>query len=460
MLRKMGAALVFPLLVMACSKKDHPLTPVPTGPVTQKETNNWILDSMRYFYLWNDQLPATADTVLTTTAFFNQIKSREDRFSFIYKPSDITTYPKYMLYIYGIDFSIIDWPTATGGALGVIKSVLPGSIAAQYGIKRGHYFTQINGQTVTKDNATTLSGDLLQASSASLTMATVSNDAVTTDSTIQLSAQSLPEDPIYLATTWKINNKIVAYLFYNAFDDNYNQALTAAFLQFKNANATELILDLRYNPGGSVAAAALLNALIAPGINEQSTFAKYSGNKHLGQRIISYKSALSVPESGSPIVFNSLAGARLSLNRVFILSGAQTASAAELTINSLKPYTTVVQIGQNTLGKDKGAVLISDTRSPQRIPWRILPITYNLLNAKGEGGYIQGITPQYITDEMRSLPLSPIGDTNDLLISKAIAIINGNGRQAAEKKLLRRYYDAGETAASQHIITIPASFIR
>jgi C-terminal processing protease CtpA/Prc len=283
-----------------------------------------------------------------------------------------------------------------------------------------------------------------------MTMATVNNNAVTNDSTIQLSAQSLPENPIYLATTWKINNKVIAYLFYNAFDDNYNQALTAAFQQFKNANATELILDLRYNPGGSVAAAALLNTLIAPDINEQSTFAKYSGNKRMGQRTVSYKSALSVPESGSVIEFNALAGTRLSLNRVFILSGAQTASAAELTINSLKPYTTVIQIGQRTFGKDKAAVLISSNR----IPWTLLPITYNLLNAKNEGGYTQGITPQYMTDEMGSQPLPGIGDNNDLLIAKAIAIINGNGRKAGEEKQVKRYYDSEETAASQRTVIV------
>jgi C-terminal processing protease CtpA/Prc len=447
-------SLVF-LLLVACSKKDQPVTPVPTGPVTQKETNSWMLDSMKYFYLWNDQLPATADTTLTTTAFFNQIKSKEDRFSFIYKPADISTYPKYMLYMYGIDFSVIDWPSAPGGALGVVKIVLPGSVADQNGIKRGHYFTQINGTTLTGTNATTLSNALLEASSAALTMATVNNTTIKEDSTISLPAQSLSEKPIYQATTWHINGKIVAYLFYNAFDDNYNQALTTAFQQFKNAAATELILDLRYNPGGSVAGAALLNAFIAPGINEQSTFAKYSGNKHLGQRTISYKSALSVPESGSPINFNSLAGSRLSLSRVFILSGAKTASAAELTINSLKPYTTVVQIGQSTFGKDKGAVIISDTRSPQRIPWAILPITYNLLNAKGEGGYTLGITPLYQVDEQATQPLSPIGNTNDPLIAKAINIINGGARERETNTAVRNYYDSRQQAADMNIVKIP-----
>lgn len=435
--------LVF-LLLAACSKKDQPVTPVPTGPVTQKETNSWILDSMRYFYLWNDQLPPNVDTTLTATAFFAQLKNKDDRFSFLYKPADESTYPKYMLFIYGFDFSVIDGPT---GITGVVKLVIPGSVAALKGIQRGSYFTQINGTTLTANNAVTLSNTLLQSgTTASFTMAD--------GKIITLSAESLGENPIYQQTTSTINGKVVAYLFYNYFNDTYNRALTLAFQQFKEAGATELILDLRYNPGGSVAAAALINAMIAPNINEQSIFAEYSGNNHMGQRNVSYKSALSVPESGSPVAFSSLSAGRLSLNRVFILSGAKTASAAELTINSLKPYTTVIQIGEKTYGKDKGAVIIQDTRSPQRIPWALLPITYNLLNSKAEGGYSQGITPDYITDEMATQPLLPIGDQGDPLIAKAIAIISGNNRQASITPVKQRYYDAEETAAEMNIVRI------
>lgn len=448
--------LVFSLLLMACSKKDQPVTPVPTGPVTQKETNNWMLDSMKYFYLWNDQLPATADTTLTTTAFFNQIKSKEDRFSYIYKPKDNSTYPKYMLFIYGIDFSVIDWPTAPGGAIGVVKLVIPGSLAAQYGVQRGHYFTQINGTTLTAANAIALSNTLLQSgASAELKMATVNNNTVTEDSTLTIPARNLGENPIYQQKTFNSSGKVIAYLFYNYFNDNYNDALSLAFKQFKDAGATELILDLRYNPGGSVAAAALTDVLIAPNITEQSVFAKYSGNNHLGQRTISFQSALSYPESGAALSFNAQQASRLAFSRVFILSGSKTASAAELTINTLKPYMQVVQIGQTTFGKDKGAVIIQDTRSPQRIPWALMPITYNLSNSKGEGGYTQGITPQYQLDELATQPLSPIGNINDPLIAKAVNIINGGARERETNTAVRSYYDSRQQAADMNIVKIP-----
>ncbi len=451
------------LLIIACRKTDQDTPPpTPTGPVTQQEVNNWILDSMRYFYLWNNTLPAKADTQPAAPVYFNQLKYTADHFSSIYNPNDPSTYPKYMLYNYGIDFSIIAWPQAASGAIGVIKLVLPGSPAAAKGLKRGSYFTRINGTAVTAGNSASLSETLLQQSSGSFTMATVNGNSITEDAPVTLQSQPWSENPIYEATTWNINGKKVAYLFYNYFNDDYNQALTSAFQGFKAAGVSELILDLRYNPGGSVAASALLSAMIAPNINEQSGFVKYSGNNNLGQRMVSFKSALSVPESGAPIAFNSLGSSRLSLPRVFVLASGQTASAAELLINNLKPYMQVILIGQNTFGKDKGAVTITDTRYPKRIYWVMSPITFYLANSKGEGGYTQGITPLYPVDEFNKQPLLPIGDNGDPLIAKAIAILTGNGRQTAPvpESNVPVYFDSRQKQAAQGGVSMPASLVR
>src|SRR5690606_4761602 len=254
------------MLIHAC-KKNNDLPAPPTGPVSQQEINNWILDSMRYFYLWNQHLPAQADTQ-PTVAFFNQLKYTGDRFSLIYNPDDLSTYPRYMLYTYGIDFDVIAWPTAPGGAIGVIKFIIPGSAAALQGVKRGDYFTRINGTVLTSSNAAGLSEALLQEGEGDITMATTDNNTVTEGKPVSLHTQLLAEYPIYAQGVGNVSGKKAGYLFYNAFMDHYNQALLEAFRQFKNTGVSELILDLRYNAGGSVAASALLAALVAPGISE------------------------------------------------------------------------------------------------------------------------------------------------------------------------------------------------
>jgi C-terminal processing protease CtpA/Prc len=458
-LRNLLAIFICIVLAASCRKDDPPGPP--TGPVTQQEINNWILDSMRYFYLWNQDLPAKADTQ-ETVAFFNRLKHSADRFSIIYNPGDYYSIPRTMLYSFGMDYSVIEWPNAAGGVIGVINYVIPGSVAEQRGLKRGTYFTRINNTVLNSSNASTFTEALLRDGSGYLTPATVNNGLVTENETVSIYSGPQNPYPIHELKTFQVNTRKVGYLFYNYFHDAYNQQLLDAFLELKNAGVTELILDLRYNPGGSVAAAAQLTALIAPNVNEQSIFAKYSGNANLGQRNISFKSALSVPEVGSPIAFSSLTAGRLSLSRVFILSGPQTASAAELVINNLKPFMQVTQIGQSTYGKDKGAVIIQDARTPQRIPWVMLPITYNLSNASGTGGYTQGITPQYIINEMSYQPLSPIGDATDPLIAKAVSIMNGGGRQTAPEQApsARVYFDTHEQPAAGSIITIPSHLIK
>ncbi|SFN44339.1 C-terminal processing protease CtpA/Prc, contains a PDZ domain [Chitinophaga sp. YR627] len=458
MYRKPLTALTLSLLLIACKKDDVVKPAVPTGPVTRQEINTWILDSMRYFYLWNNGLPALADSQHAATAFFAGLKDKADRFSVIYQQDDPSSFPKYMLYAFGITFNVISYPAAPGGAIGVTGLVVPGSGAAILGIKRGDYFTAINGTTLTTTNAASLSQEILNSGNAVLNMATINGNTVQKGEDIPLTARTIREQPIYKQSIQHVNGKTVAYLFYNAFDDYYNLNVLNAFKQFKDAGATELILDLRYNAGGSVTGAALLNALIAPGINENSVFAKYGGNDNMGQRTVSYKSALSVPESGSPITFSGLTAGRLALQRVFILTGPQTASAAELTINTLKSYMQVVQIGLGTLGKDKAAVIITDMRSPQRIPYTMLPLTYNLANAKGEGGYVNGITPDYRIDELSVLPLSPVGDAEDPLIAKAVSIISGGGRERAyPETVVQRYFDAQATIADRNVLKIPTA---
>lgn len=442
-------------LMTACSKKDD--TPaVPSGPVTQQEINNWVLDSMRYFYLWNDQLPASPNANLETTAFFTSIKNTADRFSLLYNPEDAATYANDIRSKYGIDYSVISWPQRPEGVIGVIKLVVPGSYAAAAGLKRGSYFTRINETSLTAGNAATLSEQLRTAATGTLTPATITSDAITEGAPVSLVINRVTENPVYSSALVSFVPRKTGYIFYNAFIDGYNNNLLNVFRQFKSQGIAELIIDIRYNTGGSLAAAAMLTALIAPDVTEKSTFVQYSGNHHLGSRTLDFATALSVPENADPVPFSALASARLSLPRIFLLTGSQTVSAAELLVNNLKPYTNVVQIGETTVGKDKGAVIVKDMRSPRRIPWVIQPITYRLSNASGNGNYTQGIVPQYMIDEMSRQPLLPLGDVNDPLVAKALAIINGGGRASVENApVSRHYYDAGQQAAGKSMVIIP-----
>ena len=393
-------------LLMACRKEDTPL-PVPTGPVTVKEINQWIRDSMYRFYYW--PLPDIAPA---------------DRFSLLY---DI--FPRSLYTHDGIDITVIPGP---GGAIGVIRIVIPGSAAERAGLQRGDFFTHINGITVTAGNAATLVAQMLDHDGS----LTLSDGRI-----VSLSPALQSEEPVLSSTIWEQT----AYLCYNSFRDAYNAQLLRLFRNFRNKGVKELILDLRYNAGGSVAAAGMLCALIAPQVRADDPFVIYTGKN--GKRALSFREALATPETGQPVDFGSLQEGKFPGVRVFILCTAHTASAAELLINNLKPYTKVVLIGQTTYGKDEGAVIIRDQRSPKRINYTLLPIAYKLANARGEGGYSLGIAPDHVVDEMSQLPLLPFGDNRDPLTAKALAIIKGGGRQSLpESAPVKPFYESRQTA--------------
>jgi len=64
---------------------------VTAGAVNDKDVNDWILENMNYYYLWNDKLPANPNKTLTPDKFFlsllydrnNTANSDRDRFSWL-----------------------------------------------------------------------------------------------------------------------------------------------------------------------------------------------------------------------------------------------------------------------------------------------------------------------------------------------------------------------------------------
>ncbi|MFB6455566.1 S41 family peptidase [Chitinophaga sp. Hz27] len=428
------------LCISAC-RRDAPSAPVmPTGPVTQGEINSWISDSMHYFYLWNQQLPPKPDTGLAPLHFFSSLRNSADPFSSLYNPDDASTLQTSLYTNFGIDISIISFPASASGAIAVVKLAAANSYAASK-FSRGSYITRINNTPITTANASQLVAQIMQDKTGLFTPATVANGIVTEAAAVQLDF-GYPRDQSVYTTTLVSSNKKIGYLYYNSFNDNYNTDLVNIFRKYITTGITDLILDLRYNTGGSIAASALLSALITDGINEGSTYIQLTGNNIQGSYKMSFGETMAVPESGIPVKFADISSARLKLAKVYILTSHQTISAAELTINNLKPYTKVIQIGGTTYGKDKGTIIVRDKRNPKRISWVLQPITFQLSNASGQGGYTQGLVADYPIDEMSKQPLVALGDPGDPLIAKAISLITGNGRGATSESRVTTYFQA------------------
>lgn len=397
---------------------------MPLGPVTNTETRQWILDSLRLLYYWEAGLPHNAmQSNLAASPYFYSLLHPSDPYSAIYNPNEPNTRPTNFLYTFGMHYSVVP---VNGLQVGVVELVIPGGTAANNGFARGLCFSKINDQVLTPENAATLTQTLLTARTGHFTL--LKRDFSADSITLMLNGATQGENPIYVTRTFTVGGRKVGYLFYNSFNDAYNTNLLQSFRAFKNNGVNELILDLRYNNGGSVAAAGIMAAMVAPGVQENSNFVGYTGNKKIGHQLLTYQQIMRAVESGQPYTLSQLQDARLQLPRIFILCTKRTMSAAELLINNLPVHMNVVTIGETTHGKDVGAIIVRDLRVPQRIPYIMLPIAYKLSNANGQGNYDRGITPTYSVNELDHLPLLTLGDEKDVLIAKALQLIGGQAR--------------------------------
>ncbi|MEA2074087.1 MAG: S41 family peptidase [Campylobacterota bacterium] len=165
-------------------------------------------------------------------------------------------------------------------------------------------------------------------------------------------------------------NKI-GHLIFNEFTSASASELDDVFTEFKANNIDELIVDLRYNLGGSLAVASILMDKIAGYNNENAIQMKLKFNDNYTHENTNYTFEKDT---------NSL-----NLSRVVFITSEYSASASETVINGLKPYLNVKLIGSSTHGKPVGMVGRSLN---DYIYWLI---NFSIYNTNDEGDFYNGI---------------------------------------------------------------------
>ncbi|QNK61320.1 hypothetical protein H7F33_12160 [Pedobacter sp. PAMC26386] len=405
----------------SCRKSDN-RPDYPAG--SQENINSWILDSMKVYYYWNNNLPGSPGLNTDPSSFFKGIRNGADRFSALVNPDFPENYPPSLVHALGFDW--ITLQTSDGQVQTVITLVVPGSGGADKGLSRGDVVKTINGTIPSAGNIASLTSNCILQHSADLELAGKTG-------LIKVSQLMIAEVPLYSFKIFPSGGKTYGYLFLNSFEDTAVPLFKKAFTAFKQHQVQELIVDIRYNPGGSVPVAAALAAMIAPKTTEGATFVEYRGNAKAGSRKSSFGAELKRLQQAG---FAELSAYQLNLNRVYVLTGNHTASASELLINSLRPYITVIQSGQQTLGKDMASFVIKDYRNPQIVPkWEIYPMIFKLYNAEGKGDYSNGLLPDQEVDELSALPLKPFGNLSDPLVQRCLqmnSVMAGKGQVRVE----------------------------
>ncbi len=426
--------------------------------VNASEINDFIWKGLNTFYLYKDDVPNLANDRFSTnedyTSYLNSFSVPEelfeslihqrptiDRFSWIV--DDYITLEQFFSGISlsnGMEFGVFRFSSTDTNVYGYVRYVLPNTSAASQGVKRGDIFYAVDGSQLTIDNWRSL----LSPDNYTINLGSY-NDNGTSDTTddsvdngtenIALTKAQYTENPILLNSILNVGGTKVAYLMYNGFTgtNQFNAELNNAFGTFKNANATELVLDLRYNPGGSVDTAIMLGSLIT-GQFTGEIFSTEQWNAEFQQAFENEDPELLINRfvdnnGGTPL--NSL-----NLDRVYILTTGGSASASELIINSLRPYISeLIQIGTTTAGKYQASTTLYDSPNfrrsgaSQNHTYAMQPLIFKSLNIDGVTDYFDGLSPIEANELRESIRnLGVLGDVNEPLLARAISLIDQSGK--------------------------------
>jgi carboxyl-terminal processing protease len=242
-------------------------------------------------------------------------------------------------------------------------------------------------------------------------------------------------DPIITTKVIETGGKRIGYLFYAQFidgtADSFINGLNERLAELKAQHIDELVIDLRYNPGGRITAATqFANALVPlEAAQSEEIFVEFEYNSLLENF---YQTSEGADSENLFLRFQE-GPVNMGLDRIYVLTTNETASASELLINGLKPYMEVITVGSNTLGKYYGSFVITGTFQSPPVYYAILPVTLKYLNANQETDFIDGLEAQIVASENILSP-KPLGDPADPLLEAAISDILG--QSSAEKSLM------------------------
>ena len=403
------------------------------------ENNQWIYDQMNENYFWRKDMPdsVSLDFSIEPADFFKKLLSNKDRFSWCELNSNYQ------------------------GGSSAYYAVLPDEIGFEYQAYQDmdmqhniiYEVLYVTGKNVRL--AGIVRGDLLRVASCSgdsyifekgnirdnVFVAVQGNISVSFNA---VSSSTPSNATLYLDSIYRIGTAKIGYMVYLGFDDKID--LLPSFKNFKQNNIDELILDLRYNPGGYVATCAFLAALIVRNTALGKPFQLQEYNDIL--------SSLYYKEYGDSIFVENIPDSNIAvqnnvdLKRLYVITANHTASASEALIIGLRPYMDVIIIGDITTGKGVGSYTIASSL----YKYQLQPITFRYYNAQHQTVPDEGLIPDYFIKE--SYSKSDLGNMNEPLLNLSLSIILGNGSISATS------LKASSSGSSRLIKIGDASFVR
>ena len=454
-MKKFKFCLLALILVFSSCKKSDDEDPNIIRIETDLEIIDFIWKGLNQYYYWQESVVNLSDSKKESESdyayflsqnpdpenFFNTLLHPDDNFSWI-----VDDYVELENMLQGIDISDgmefgLYVECNDQNIFGFVRYVQKDSDAESKGVKRGMVFSNINGTRLTRDNYRDLlfnnssSSYTIRFSEISYNQNNQCANIIPGQEDLTLNKSRIVKNPIHISKIIENEGQKIGYLMYNQFlgvveseGKDYNSELNDAFSNFLSNGINDLVIDLRYNPGGRISTSINLASMITGQFNNQ-VFAKERWNS----KLMNYWDENS-PESLLNRFTNKLGNNQsifsLNLDRVFILTSARTASASELLINGLNPYIDVIHIGDFTVGKNQGSITVYDyindsrDKNPNHM-YAMQPIVLKIGNVAGYTDFPDGLEPDIFIKESLLNP-GILGDIEEPLLKIAIDQISGD----------------------------------
>ncbi|WP_248723868.1 S41 family peptidase [Seonamhaeicola sp. ML3] len=467
-------SLTFVILLVGCSKSDpvteeddtpDPDTPIPVS--LDNPIHNFVWKGLNEIYLWQQDVADLADNKDDNQnnyySFLNGFNSPEETFDGLLYQKDVVDKFSFLVDDYvelensfqgislsnGLDFRLVRL-SGSDDIFGYVRYVANNSDAASKDIKRGDLFLEVDGQQLNLNNyINLLFGD---NSRYTLGLAEINNNSISlSGKTVELTKSQFTENPILIDKVIETGGSKIGYLMYNSFIADFDDELNTAIGNFKSQGITDLVLDLRYNPGGRVSSAVILSSMITGQFGRKVLIQEIWNDKY--QAFFEANAPDRLLNRFTSTLLDDTPIETLNLNKVYILTTENSASASELIINGLDAYIDVVQIGTSTTGKYTASVTLYDSPDfskdnvNQGHTYALQPLVYKSANANGITDYFNGLTPDHLITYNTSsgvaegedfLNMGTLGDVNEPFLAKAIELITGSTTKSTPNKLDRQ----------------------
>ena len=452
---KLGLVIILVVVSFSCKKKidsGENMPPPPTASTAEELLMDSVFLYSKEVYFWNDRIPSYdqfnprqykgADELKSAQNVMGAIRKLQplDRYSFVttQEESDGIQTGQDKDFGFFLKSASVDVAAPLDSIYWFVSYVYDQSTAGAAGVKRGWIINKVNGTQLSYDESgINILNNIFFGAPTTASFEFIKPDK--TKVTASLSKSSFQANSVLYKDVLKLGNKKVGYLVFNQFfGAPSRRELGDAFTLFQSQGITELIVDLRYNPGGSTETQDTLANLIAPLAANNQKMYTYQFNPQLQQGnfpLLKKKAGFqNVSFSEATNMVNYEKAGILNLSRVFFIVTHSSASASELIINNLKPYMEVKLIGDTTYGKPVGFFPIEISR------YAIYPISFRTINSAGNADYYTGFAPDKLSADGVN---KDWGDVTEPSLASALNYIGtGTFGRATENRLMKLRRDA------------------